>query len=369
MSPHLLDLPPELLEHILTLLCHENARSIQAIRQSCSTLHTIIAHSKLLQYLERTALQGTYDPSAFATGFASAETLAPALPERVAALRVWEEAWGALKGEFWRGRAPDLFVDRPPTIWSLPSSSERVRNLSATIVDPEPSSGAIGPMEEDGRYGILDEDDHFSFGPWFVTATRDGINVRASYSYFDLHGCLGRGEGEGEGGNGDRDGIAGVDYDYGRWTVIKVPVWNVMSFALSTELDLAVVISCVVVFVSLVVSLIYLGMIYYSIAKVEYEEQEQDQEEWERTTRTHLAVRPLRFRDGTPHPCAKVPTMRFSVTSAPSFYMMQAQVLGDYLLLWFGPGDENYSVSKLYLITWKQGSITLVSIFLLSMIS
>lgn len=252
MSPHLLDLPPELLEHILTLLCHENARSIQAIRQSCSTLHTIIAHSKLLQYLERIALQGTYDPSAFI--FASAETLAPALPERAAALRVWEEAWGALKGEFWRGRAPDLFVDRPPTMWSLPSSSERVRNLSATIVDPEPSSGAIGPMEEDGRYGILDEDDHFSFGPWFVTATRDGINVRASYSYFDLHGCLDRGEGEGEGGNGDRDGIPGADYDYGRWTVIKVPVWNVMSFALSTELDLAVVISCVVVFVSLVVS-------------------------------------------------------------------------------------------------------------------
>ena len=259
MSPHLLDLPPELLEHILTLLCHENARSIQAIRQSCSTLHTIIAHSKLLQYLERIALQGTYDPSAFATRFASAETLAPALPERAAALRVWEEAWGALKGEFWRGRAPDLFVDRPPTMWSLPSqpSQARVRNLSALIVDPEPSSSAMGPMEEDGQYGALEIEDDFSFGPWFVTATRDGINVRASYSYFDLHGCLGRGEGEGEGegegGDGDRDGIAGVDYDYGCWTVIKVPVWHVMSFALSTELDLAVVISCVV-FVSLIVS-------------------------------------------------------------------------------------------------------------------
>ena len=82
-------------------------------------------------------------------------------------------------------------------------------------------------------------------------------------------------------------------------------------------------------------------------------------------------MRPLRFRDGTPHPCAKVPTMRFSVTSE-SFYMMQAQVLGDYLLLWFGSGDEtdeHHSVRKLYLIAWKQGSITLVSSFLLSMIS
>jgi hypothetical protein len=105
------------------------------------------------------------------------------------------------------------------------------------------------------------------------------------------------------------------------------------------------------------------NLFYYSIAKVEYEEQEQEQEEWERRPRTHLAVRPLRFRDGTPHPCAKVPTMRFSVMSAPMAYMMQAQVLGDYLLLWFGPGDDNYSVSKLYLIAWKQGSITLVSIF------
>lgn len=248
MSPHLLDLPPELLEHILTLLCHENARSLQAIRESCSTLHAIIAHSKLLQYLERIALQGTYDPSAFTS--TSADTLAPALPERAAALCAWEEAWGALEGEFWQRRKPDLFILRPPTIWSLPSSMDRVRQLTATIVDPEPVSlSAIGPMEEDGQYGVLDEEDHFSFGPWFVTATRDGINARASYSYFDLHGCLGRAEGEGGplgGGNGDRGGIPGIHYDYDRWTVIKVPVWNVMAFALSTELDLAVVISCVV---------------------------------------------------------------------------------------------------------------------------
>jgi hypothetical protein len=73
-------------------------------------------------------------------------------------------------------------------------------------------------------------------------------------------------------------------------------------------------------------------------------------------------VRPLRFRDGTPHPCANVPTMRFDVTGAPLFYTMQAQVLGDYLLLWFETGHGDHSLNKLYLVAWKRGSITLVSI-------
>ena len=95
-----------------------------------------------------------------------------------------------------------------------------------------------------------------------------------------------------------------------------------------------------------------------STAKIEI----QDEEDGEKGTRTHLAVRPLRFRDGAPHPCAKVPTMRFSVTSASAVCISQAQVLGDYILLWIWPGEEDYSLSKLYLISWKQGSITLVSI-------
>jgi hypothetical protein len=246
MSPHLLDLPTEILEYILTLLCHETARFLQAIRQSCRTLHTIIAHSKLLTYLERIALQGTYDPTAFAS--ASEKTLA--LPERVASLRTWEESWGALEGTFWKERAPDLFIARPPMQWSglpsLESSLVRMRYLSATIVDPDPE--APRQMEEHGQHGDVDESDHFSFGPWFVSATRDGISVRASYSYLDLHGCLGGAEGAPLGGGG-QSGENGDHYDSDRvcWTVIKVPVWNVMSFALSTELDLAVVISCVVI--------------------------------------------------------------------------------------------------------------------------
>jgi hypothetical protein len=88
-------------------------------------------------------------------------------------------------------------------------------------------------------------------------------------------------------------------------------------------------------------------------AKVEFEGQ--------RDQRSHLAVRPLRFLDGTPHPCAKVPTMRFSVTGISVLHTTRVQSLGDYLLLWFGRG-RMVGVSELYLIAWKQGSITLVSI-------
>ena len=54
--------------------------------------------------------------------------------------------------------------------------------------------------------------------------------------------------------------------------------------------------------------------------------------------------------------------MRFSAAGASATYMTQAQVLGDYLLLWIGHGEVDYSLSKLYLVAWKQGSITLVSI-------
>jgi hypothetical protein len=55
--------------------------------------------------------------------------------------------------------------------------------------------------------------------------------------------------------------------------------------------------------------------------------------------------------------------MRLSVTGATVFHWTQAQVLGDYLLLWIGPGRVDYSLSKLYLVAWKTGLITLVSFF------
>src|SRR5258708_17757150 len=58
----LLDLPNELLENILLLLCRENARAIQACRQTCHTLKTTIIQSTLVQYLDRLALHGMHDP-------------------------------------------------------------------------------------------------------------------------------------------------------------------------------------------------------------------------------------------------------------------------------------------------------------------
>jgi len=56
--------------------------------------------------------------------------------------------------------------------------------------------------------------------------------------------------------------------------------------------------------------------------------------------------------------------MRLCVKGATVFHWTQAQVHGDYLLLWIGPGQTDYSLSKLYLIAWKTGLITLVSLFI-----
>jgi hypothetical protein len=57
-----------------------------------------------------------------------------------------------------------------------------------------------------------------------------------------------------------------------------------------------------------------------------------------------------------------VPTIRVSAPGASAHNMAQTQVLGDYLLLWIGgPGEEDYSLCKLYLVAWKRGSVALVS--------
>jgi hypothetical protein len=249
-SPAMLNLPTELLERILALLCHENAQTIQACRQTCRTLNTIIAHSQLVQYLERVALLGVYDQLLHVGGGDASVSATLALPDRVVALRAWEESWNAFTGghndnagAFCLERAPDLRI-APPT-----SPSARVRYILAQITDPRPPVGP-GRMEHD----VADE---FSFGPWFITGTRTGIEVRSSYSYLDLHGRLGEvgsAGGGGEVGEGASGGIQsgeeenrnrGTDYDRVLWTYIKVPVRNVVAIALSTELDLAVVISCV----------------------------------------------------------------------------------------------------------------------------
>ena len=53
--------------------------------------------------------------------------------------------------------------------------------------------------------------------------------------------------------------------------------------------------------------------------------------------------------------------MRLCVKGDTVLHWTEAQVLGDYMLLWLGPGQVDYSLTKLYLIAWKTGSITLVS--------
>ena len=266
MAPlHLLDLPTELLEHILVFLCHtDNTQSIQACRQTCHTLNATIAQSKLVLYLERLALLGLYDPPLLVEGAASASL---ALPDRAAALRAWEGSWNSLAGGgdhhdgdgdaggsvpelFWQKRKPDLRISYPPKPPSSWPYSPRVKYILANIVEPDPpleyqlavdSTEGLG-LGQGQLHGYLDEEDRFSFGPWFIAATRDGLNVRASYSYLDLHGCLGD---VGRGGDGED---VGAECDRVFWTVIKIPLWNVVAFVLSTELDLTVVISCVFFF-------------------------------------------------------------------------------------------------------------------------
>ena len=286
---HLLDLPPEILEHILVFLCHtkNDAQSIQACRQTCHTLNTIIAQSKLVQYLERLALLGLYDPplnralidgdhgNGSTTTFASASL---ALPDRAAALQAWEESWNSLTGGdhhhhdhhhrervrdtdgvpedlcFWQKRKPDLRISLPPRPSSSWPCSPRVKYILANILEPDPPLDyqmAVDATEGgQGQHGYLDKEDRFSFGPWFIAATRDGLNVRASYSYLDLHGCLGDvGGGRGQCGLHDDGDVCADEYDRAFWTVVKIPLWNVVAFVLSTELDLTVVISCVCIYI------------------------------------------------------------------------------------------------------------------------
>jgi hypothetical protein len=133
------------------------------------------------------------------------------LADRVAALRAWEESWNAFTGGhdgnagvFWQKRRPNLRIALPA------SPSAQIKYILATIIDPGPPGSE---QEEDWQH---DTDDLCSFEPWFIT--------------------------------GDGDGNPGTDYDRVHWTVIKVPVRNVLVIALSTELDLALVISCVLLF-------------------------------------------------------------------------------------------------------------------------
>ena len=196
---HLFDLPIELLEHILVLLCHINAQSIQACRQTCHTLNATVSQSKFVQYLECLTLLGLYDPLLQVGSGATSATQVLTLADRVAALQAWEDAWnvfvGGNGGTFWREREPDLRIApplRPPPLWlPLSSLSSRFRQISATIDDPESSEDSEDPEGEemDQNDGFLDAENDFSLRPCFITATRTGKYARAAYSYLDLHEC------------------------------------------------------------------------------------------------------------------------------------------------------------------------------------
>jgi hypothetical protein len=254
MPTHLLHLPKELLEIILVLVCRDHAQTIETCRQTCRTFKTIITQSILVQYLERLILLGMHDPQLLIDDGGSV-TLSPsvtlALPDRMATLQAWEEAWNSLGAngrgyDFWRKRNPDIRISPHP--WEpRSSSSPGFTHMFATILNAFPEG-----LQEPGevfRPFLSYDTNRFSFRRGVITSVHTRAS-RAAYSYLDLHGCLG---GTGT-QTGALDGIQGgeeedfyVDDYYDRldWTVIKIPLWYVVEIALSTELDLAVVISCV----------------------------------------------------------------------------------------------------------------------------
>jgi hypothetical protein len=275
MLAQFLDLPPELIEHILALLTHQDAPSLSACRRTCRALDALIARSPLVRYIERAALLGVYDPfvpSTTTTTHADPTTMT--IPERAEALEAWNDAWTNLD-EILRSRPPDGRFAMPSR-HELRSGRTAQVVVSSSVPGPEACrrGTVVGRQERDQERDLQargyvweeevvvdeededeDEDDcHFSFGPWFVAAAREGPGVRgAGYSYLDVRANLGADEGdeeeeEGTSAGGGSGGCwpGGKGLDGQRWTTIQVPVRNLVVFALSTELDLAVAISYVV---------------------------------------------------------------------------------------------------------------------------
>jgi len=182
-----------------------------------------------------------------------------ALPERVAALRAWEDAWDAFSGGdgdtgvFWQERHPDLCIELPSQLrpfreLSPQSSSQQVRRILATIIDSDPPPGPEDDAPLVPNYGMLCGERAFPLGPWLMLVMHNGIEMGAIYSYLDLHGCLGEGEVEGGMRCGTQSGDEknrNPDFDHMRWTIIDILVRDVIEIVLSAELDLAIVISCV----------------------------------------------------------------------------------------------------------------------------
>jgi F-box domain len=216
MTPksQLLDLPNELIEHILSLLCLENAGDIHACRLTCRALNVMITESALVQYLMHTALLGVYDPLV-------ADPAAPTLPERMAELHAWEDAWRAV-GDALHRPDPDVRIS-PPDVEI---------DVDLDAIDPPVS---LTTRRFRHRY---------SFSPWFIVAAREGPHVRAGYSYLDVPECLRLSIAAGAVAASAQS--CDDEYQCWNWTTVEVSVRRVLVFAMSPELDLAVAISCAV---------------------------------------------------------------------------------------------------------------------------
>ncbi|KAH9970121.1 hypothetical protein BGW80DRAFT_616971 [Lactifluus volemus] len=208
-KPQLLDLPNELMEQILSLLCLESPADIIACRLVCRALNALVQHSVLVQYLMHVSLLGAYDP--FAAGVA-----APALPERMTELRAWDDAWSVV-GDLLQ-HEPDVRIAPP--------------DMDIDVDFESDDTSALPSRRFRHRY---------SFNPWFIVAAREGPHLRAGYSYLDVHECYRRTTAPGDG-----DASTQSNDDEFQWSRVEAPVRNAIVLALAPELDLAVAISCVV---------------------------------------------------------------------------------------------------------------------------
>jgi hypothetical protein len=202
----LLDLPNELIEHILFLLCLESPGDIIACRLVCRALNALAKGSVLVKYLMHVSLLGAYDP--FAAGVA-----ATALPERMTELLAWDDAWSVVG---------DLLQHEPDVRIAPPDMD--------IDVDFESDDTSATPSRRFRH--------RYSFNPWFIVAAREGPHLRAGYSYLDVHECYLRTTAA-----GDSATSAQCSDDEYQWTRVEAPVRNAIVLALAPELDLAVAIS------------------------------------------------------------------------------------------------------------------------------
>lgn len=72
-----------------------------------------------------------------------------------------------------------------------------------------------------------------------------------------------------------------------------------------------------------------------------------------------VAISPLQFSTGEPHPLASQPKLEISLHDPSTFdlSMMDMTVIGDYALYWIADRVES-SLRCIYLVAWKEGWIS-----------